>query len=612
MKTEYTDFHGERRPVAYRQLIIKLRSGERVPTPAEAAGLLERLIGRGNYRTINSIDDRGVCVVELQTKEGLSDVINRIGRDASVVFVEPNDITETCPVTVPNDPLRTEQWYLQQIDALAAWQFNTGSPKVLIAVADSGLPIQSGNLSHEDLDDDQRFLLGADFTGTGPTPADDNGHGSHVIGIAAARARNAKGIVGLAHTCTTLSLKVFTANGVGPVSWVYNAAKEANSVARGKGMKLVFNYSGGSRSPNQVWNEMVEVLRGVGAVLCAAAGNDASSVRYPAALSRSYDNILAVGATDETDRLASFSNRGPEINVVAPGVGILSTLPDYPVNNLPLNYGSINGTSMAAPLVSALAAIVWTQYGFMSAARICRRLEQTAVDLGQPGRDNLYGFGRINAKSALESAPLEPGEPIPQPQPWPNAPQPPFMCSVVLAEIPNVGKGIAMAEWFVRRGKPLDAKKELLGVLAICNTNSVFTRIDALNTAIQSPTLQHVGAAYADLEQQTTQEKLYKAPWLRIDALFHTGYRLTDAEWFTQYNSDILPVITRLESVREAAAKALIYGDKFHLVHDLIQQVIAVNDHLKAVLLIREVAETLSKELICLTGVIDRRSGARK
>jgi hypothetical protein len=608
MKTEHINFHGEQRTVAYRQLIIKLRSGEAVPTTAEAAGLLDRLIGRGGYRVINSIDDRGVCVIELQTREGLNDAINRIGSDASVVFVEPNDITEMCPVLLPNDPLLSEQWYLEQIDALAGWQFNTGSPKVLIAVADSGLPMQSGNLSHEDLDDSRRFLLGTDFTGTGPIPADDNGHGSHVIGIIAARARNAKGIVGLAHTCTTLSLKVFTASGGGTVSWVYNAAKEASSVARSKGYKLVFNYSGRSRTPNQLWNEMVEVLRGVDAVLCAAAGNDESSVGYPAALSRSYDNILAVGATDGTDTLASFSNRGPEINVVAPGVGIFSTLPDYPVGNLPLNYGSLNGTSMATPLVSALAAIVWTQYGFMSAARICRRLEQTAVDLGQPGRDDLYGFGRIDAKSALESAPFELGEAIPQPQPWPDAPQPPPMATVFLREISGVGMGIATAEWFVQQSKPLDAKKELQGVLGICKRNGTFTRMAALNTAIQSPTPQNIGVAYTDLEQQTAQGELYKAPWLKMDALFHTGYRLTDAEWFAQYNSDINPVITQLESAREAAAKALIYGDKFDLLNVLIRRVIAANDNLKAVRLIREVAKALSESLSWLTGVIDRRS----
>jgi hypothetical protein len=353
---------------------------------------------------------------------------------------------------------------------------------------------------------------------------------------------------------------------------------------------------------------MVEVLRGGDAVLCAAAGNDADSVGYPAALSRSYDNILAVGATDGADILASFSNRGPEINVVAPGVGILSTLPDYPVGNFPLNYGSLNGTSMATPLVSALAAIVWTQYGFMSAARICRRLEQTAIDLGQPGRDNLYGFGRIDAKSALESAPFELGEPVPQPQPWPEAPYPPTKVTVFLIEIPEVGKGIATAEWFVRQGKPLDAKRELQGVLGICNMNGTFTRMALLNTAIQSPTAKSIGAAYSDLEQQTAQEKLYKAPWLKMDALFHAGYRLTDAEWFAQYNSATNPVITRLESAREAAAKALIYGDRYYLLNDLIQRVIAANDNLKAVPLIREAANVLSKTLTHLSGVIDRPS----
>lgn len=607
MKTERIKTNGELRTVAYRQLIIKLRSGGAVLTTRESAELLDRLIGMGDYRVIRSIDDRGVCIIELQTKEKLDDAIKRIKRDASVVFVEPNDVTETCPVPLPNDPLLSQQWALEQIDAFTAWQFNTGSPKVLIAIADSGLPMQSGTLSHEDLNNGPWFLMGSDFTGTGPTPTDDNGHGSHVIGIAAARGRNSKGIVGLAYTCTTLSLKVFTANGGGLVSWVYDAAREARSLARSQGFRLVFNYSGQTRGPSGLWNEMVEVLRDVDAVLCAAAGNDTSTVGYPAALSPRYDNILAVGATDATDNVASFSNRGPEINVVAPGVGILSTLPDYPVTNYPLNYGLLNGTSMATPLVSALVALVWTQYGFMSAARVCRRLEQTAVDLGPPGRDNLYGFGRIDSKSALERAPFAVGEPIPNPQPWPNAPLPPPMATVVLGEIQDVGAGISVAEWFVRRSKPLDAKKRLQGVLGICNRNGTFTRLAALNTAIQSPSAQNIRVAHTDLQQQASQEELYKAPWLQMDALFQTGYRLKDAEWFAQYNSDLNPVVTRLESARDTAANALIYGDKFFLINDLIEQVSPPNNNLEAVRLIRESYKKLRDELKRFSGVIDRR-----
>jgi hypothetical protein len=607
VKTEQIKDKVASRKVAYRQLILKLQSKAAVLTDRETAKVLDRVIGQGGYHVLRTIDERGICIVELLTKETLDDTIQRIKQDRSVVFAEPNDVIEGCPVPLPNDPMLGKQWALARIDALAAWQYNSGSPKVLIAVADSGLPMQSGVSSHEDLSGSTRFLLGSDFTGTGSAPADDHGHGSHVAGIAAAQGRNATGIVGLAYTCTTLSIKVLDANNDGTVAWVYEAAREARSVARSRGSKLVFNFSGQGRFANRLWNETVEVLRDVDAVLCAAAGNDASTVGYPAALSLIYDNILAVGATDATDTAASFSNRGPELNLVAPGVGVLSTLPDYPVPNFPLNYGSLDGTSMATPLVSALAAIVWTQYGFMSAARVCRRLEQTALDLGPPGRDNAYGFGRIDAKAALEQAPFTVGEPIPRPQPWPNAPLPPPMATVILGELQDLGAGIAVAEWFVRRGKPLDAGKRLQAVLRICKGNGAFTRLTALNNAVQSPSAQTIGAARSDLRQQTSQEKIFKAPWLRMDALFQSGYLLKDAEWFAQYNRDLNPVVTRLAAARDAAADALIYGDQYFLIDDLIAQVSALNNNLEAVRLVRAGYRQLRDALKRFSGVIDRR-----
>jgi hypothetical protein len=130
-----------------------------------------------------------------------------------------------------------------------------------------------------------------------------------------------------------------------------------------------------------------------------------------------YSNIIAVSATTPGDDLASFSNSGIQINVAAPGVNILSTLPNYRVPISPdLNYGTLSGTSMATPLVSGVAALVWAIAPTLTAAQVRERVQAAAVDLPPAGRDPSFGFGRVNAFAAVRPTPIPP--PTPPPPPW--------------------------------------------------------------------------------------------------------------------------------------------------------------------------------------------------
>ncbi len=607
MDTEKIPFRGTEREVVRGQLIVKVDL-ETARRSGGAASVLGKVLGEGNYSVLHPADDRGVCLIELPgvSAAELEGAADALAADPAVIFADPNELAEQCPVAPPNDPLLAQQWNLQRIDAEAAWSYNTVGPaRVLIAVADSGIPMRGDQLSHEDLSNQRVFLVGSDFTGTGAVARDDNGHGTHVLGIAAARARNRKGIAGLAYTSATLSLKVFNAAGQGSAFWVYQAALEAVSVATSRNARLIFNYSGRGLTPNGAWTEAAGALRDAGAVLVAAAGNDSGPVGYPAALSPQFDNVIAVGATGQDDTLAGFSNTGPEINVVAPGVDILSTFPDYDVaGGFPRDYGAISGTSMAAPLVTALAAIVWTQYPFYDAARIRRRLEETAIDLGAPGDDPLYGAGRIDGRAALEDAPLDLGEPVPQKPFWPNAPVPPPAKPVFLDAIPSLGGGFAAARWFVDLGKPLDAKGRLAAVRDGMARDGAFGASPALDRAIGSPDAANVEAARLEVRGQAEAASLYKAPWLSLRGLFDVGYHMRYAHWFAGRVDDRATLLERLDLAQAAMAEARIFGVAYLEYEPFREEVEAAADGLAAARLIEAFDKKLGEAIFMFTGVI--------
>jgi subtilisin family serine protease len=252
--------------------------------------------------------------------------------------------------------------------------------------------------------DPKRFLPEFNAVAPGSSPNDDNGHGTHVTGIIAAEHGDRIGTAGLNRRCKVYVGKVFDSAGFGSTMLLYQAIRRAISYARARGWRLIINYSGGGPA-DPLYEDIGDVVTRGGALLVAAAGNESGPVRFPAALSTKsdgsiwYANVCAVGATDKSDEIASFSNFGPQINVAAPGVDIISALP-YPVNGEP-KYGLLSGTSMATPYVSGVASWIWTKERTWNAGHVREQLEQTCVDLGPAGRDPNYGFGRIDAYKAV-------------------------------------------------------------------------------------------------------------------------------------------------------------------------------------------------------------------
>lgn len=303
----------------------------------------------------------------------LEQIKDNLAQDPAVESVEYNYIGR--PAYTPNDPRFKAQWGLKKTGFRGAWDRTRGSG-VQVAVVDTGAAV-----GHLDL---RRKLAGArDFVNDDNTVQDLGGHGTHVAGIIAARTGNREGIAAGCPSCKLLVAKVFDGKNTGTVARFAEGIRW--SVDHGA---EVINLSFVHPASSTVEESAIDYAREKGAVVVAAAGNgDTSDPAFPAAS----PGVLAVAATNRYDRRASFSNYGNWVDVAAPGVGILSTIPR--------RYASWSGTSMAAPHVSALAALLASRG--KSRVNIEERITDTAVDLGPNGRDPYYGAGRINADRAI-------------------------------------------------------------------------------------------------------------------------------------------------------------------------------------------------------------------
>lgn len=338
-----------------------------------------RTIRKSGGRTLDEIPDIGAFVLEVQEGE-VGQTIEYLQQQENVIYVEPNYLAEMTDI-IPNDPGWGNQYNLTAIHAPQGWMLNTGEVWVTIAILDSGV-----DLTHPDIF--VRILPGYDFVNNDSAPQDDNGHGTHVAAIAAASSNNAVGISGVNWGANILPVKVLNASGNGTYANV--AAGIVWATDHGA---QVINLSLGGAASSFVLNDAVNYAYQNGVVLVASTGNAGiPAVLYPAA----YEPVIAVGATDSTNAWAGFSNYGSEVDVVAPGVNIYSAFPGG-------GYGYRSGTSMSAPHVSGLAALLWGIPG-NGPANIRNIIEATSLDLGDPGWDPYFGNGLIQMDSAILSA----------------------------------------------------------------------------------------------------------------------------------------------------------------------------------------------------------------
>lgn len=330
--------------------------------------------------------------------------------DPRVVSSTPERNVESLDnVVTPNDAGWPLQYAPEQIQAPQAWQVAAGCALSVLAVIDSGL-----DFSHPDMagrtwtnpgetgagretnriDDDGNGYVddwrGWDFVNKDNQPSDDYGHGTHVAGIANAAANNGIGIAGVAGATwgvQIMALKVLDGSGIGTDS----QAAEAIKYAVDNGARVI-NLSLGDPLPTPAIERALEYAAAHAVLVVAASGNSGIyGVYYPAR----YDTALAVGAVTPDNERAYFSSFGPELDLMAPGVAIYSTVPGG-------NYSYRSGTSMAAPHIAAVAALLARMPQYNTASLIRDALVNTALVVAPDESSDLYGYGLVQARDALD------------------------------------------------------------------------------------------------------------------------------------------------------------------------------------------------------------------
>jgi thermitase len=356
------------------RILVKFQPG----TPAS-----EVARAHASARSVVLKDIPGIDVQVVGLPRGLS-VARGIGlyqHNPNVEYAEPDYLFQE-QTTVPNDPwYQTWQLQLQSIHSGEAWDITRGSPDVRIAVLDSGL-------AYDHPDVQGRYVLGPDFVNDDDDPWDDNGHGTGVYGVVGATTNNALGIASVTWHSPVLVVKVASYAGSASVSVICEGlVYAADSGVRAANLSLSGPYYSQSMQDaiDYAWsNDLI--------VVCAAGNYGDDTLRYPAAC----DHAIGVSAVDGDDELVYWSSYGSYIDLCAPHY-MRSLTTDG-------GYGNWAGTSIAAPYVLGAIALIASADPTLSAQQIVDTIQQSADDLGAPGWDQYYGWGKINLYRAVVAA----------------------------------------------------------------------------------------------------------------------------------------------------------------------------------------------------------------
>ncbi len=375
----------------------------------ELAGLSKMNIEATVGRVLEYSSALGVFRVRLYGGLDSARAATYTSRVIGVSFVEPNYVLSAydgddddpdygaSSSAVPNDSsYLTQQWAPQKVQADAAWPLWRPNGSSVVAIVDTGVTLNHPDLVNKLYRNSSGQVIGYDFINNDADPSDDQGHGTHCAGIAAAQVNNGIGISGIAgwdanplasnSTATQIMpVKVLAANGSGSL-----AAVASGIVYAADHGADVISLSLGSSSSSTTLDNAVAYAWSRGCVVVAAAGNNGSSNKsYPAACA----NVISVAATDSTDMLTSFSNYGTWVSCAAPGVGIYSTY-------LNGGYASLSGTSMAAPLVAGEVALLASHAPNLSNIQL-RDMVLKNVDTYKPYGARTIKGKRVNVYKAI-------------------------------------------------------------------------------------------------------------------------------------------------------------------------------------------------------------------
>lgn len=293
-------------------------------------------------------------------------------------YPKPADTTsaDTTEIT-PNDRGFNSQYYLREINATKAWNTTVGT-SLLVGILDTGV-----NASHPDLDGKISASANSDYL------TDQIGHGTEVAGIIAARTNNNQGIAGIAWNTKLLPIRITDEDGVARVSTVVSALDEAYA----SGVKII-QISLSTNQFSQTLKNAIQEANDRGILIVSTSGNTGvEELRFPAA----FDNVVGVGAVNQNKIKESYSTTGEHVSLVAPGASIYTT-------SLNSGYAAVTGTSFAAPQIAGAAALVWSIAPELTNEEVRQVLFDSAEDLGDKGKDKLYGYGLLNTQKAVQLA----------------------------------------------------------------------------------------------------------------------------------------------------------------------------------------------------------------
>ncbi|MCK5534744.1 S8 family serine peptidase, partial [bacterium] len=374
------------------------------------------LSGQKNIKEKNISKWHKISLPPNTTLEELSEIYKNC---PEIELVEPNHIYDIC--SSPNDPYYNsstswgqsyrDMWGLHKIGLSHAWEIEKGNASIIVAVVDTGIDHthpdithniwhNSGEIPDNGIDDDHNGYIddtiGWNFTNNSNDPKDGQGHGSHIAGTIAGITNNATGISGISWNSQIMSVKGISDNGWG------TAADLANSIkyAADNGANII-NLSWGGIGTSWIIKEALDYAYSKGCIIVAAAGNSNQDVNtfFPA----NYEKAITVAATNFLDEKTFFSNYGTKIDVAAPGMDILSLKAEGTVTSgvVGTNYCRLSGTSMSAPHVCGIAALILSRHPDYTNEKIATLITCSADDLGEEGKDIYFGWGRINAYKAL-------------------------------------------------------------------------------------------------------------------------------------------------------------------------------------------------------------------
>lgn len=388
-------------------------------------GVSDKVIANINLRHGSSVISTsrfaGFKRLRIPARKTVADMVEIYKKNPNVEYSEPNFIAHA--FLIPNDPYYGLQWHMSQINMEQAWSITTGHPGVKVAVIDTGVayenyeepgvPIgKSGKFSGgtvfkqaPDLNN-TNFVPGYDFVNDDDHPNDDQGHGTHVTGTIAQTTNNGEGVAGIAYSTSIMPIKVLDSSGYG----TYTDIADGIYFAADNDAQIINMSLGGGTGSITLVNALAYAYT-AGVTMVCASGNDgsASTVSYPAA----YDAYcIAVGATRYDKQVAYYSNRGNSLDLTAPGgdINVDQNGDGYADGVLQQTFGAdptvfdywfYQGTSMAAPHVSGVAALLVANGVATSPDEVREVLQSTALDIGDSGWDPAYGWGIVDAYAAL-------------------------------------------------------------------------------------------------------------------------------------------------------------------------------------------------------------------